>query len=81
MIRFGSTKPGGRLLRIAGEEERRCSGGCGAIEGTVRCTSGTGSDGRAAGGKDVVTEMGSGVSDLPVRPGVAGIDAARRAAR
>jgi hypothetical protein len=34
----------------------------------VRCTSGTGSEGRAVGGMDVVTEIGSGVIDLPARP-------------
>jgi hypothetical protein len=53
MMRFGSTNPGGKLLMRAGGK------GVLVIE---RLTSGTGSDGRAAGGNDVVTEMGSGVS-------------------
>src|SRR6185295_3806607 len=81
MMRLGSTRPGGKLLRTGGDEERRCCGGCGAIEGTVRCTSGTGSDGRVGGGSAVPTEIGKGVIDLPARAGASDAPAARRAAR
>jgi hypothetical protein len=38
----------------------------------VRCISGTGSEGRAVGGREVVTEIGNGVIDLPARAGEGG---------
>ena len=78
MMRLGSTSPGGSVLR-GGCDARRCAGGWGAIEAAVRCTSGTGSDGRCGGGSEVLTEMGSGVNERLALLAPGGDEAASRA--